>query len=871
MQENTEVAQTEVRAWARSIGITGPSTTVVGIRTDAEQSLVNFLESSLVGRIEKSAPQTPESTGGAERAVRVLKENLACISQDLLDDGFQLLVNRESIPYIVRYIAVMHNQHHKVFGGNRTPSQHVVGQDRQPFKSSMLGAVVFAEVPDSVQSPSGSRFIPAAFLGYEFASRAPLVSGKVGQPGETSVKVFRAKSIKVLSKIVYAVDFCPFLLKINEEGQGRRSDFDPTVDSGTGFKERAPLSMPKSGPPKAWLDRFGRTENCYACKQSALHGRVHSARCKRRYETWLREQRQQEENQPGFEPAPRPEGSSAPSVASHPTGYRRASQKQPPVAPAGMGADSSERFEPESPPIPDGPPLDPDNDVDMNDYSPSMAPANDPDDPMEIDLATSFRFVRDEPIEMQTACVFTGETTQELLKLGASSLADHTHANFISPMYLPKIGMPTRYSKFRLGGRDVFLARPEQVFTEDRKVTLDVDKTVLAREVELGSMEKVSFGTILDKKEADAFCKKYDVKPISCRWVVTEKEINNLPDVRCRMVVQQVATGNGVASTLGYSSNTPSGEAVRSILILAASNGWRIGTLDVSTAFMNSDLPPGMKVIVRMPGDVSLSQDHHEPAFAVLKRALNGLRCASKAWLMLAKSICESHGLSACPGEPCVFRGKFRKNSFFCNMALVIYVDDILVSFDREGALEHLREAFQEKVQKVKLCGQIGIKEEGKVTFLGREIARRKGSDSLFIRVPPSYLEEVTENMTAKEIPPQLDLQKQTSEADNKPLTAEAASMYRTILGKVAWWAQTRVDVLRYISILSTGQSTPLHKHEIGLKKLLRFLKSSLHLWQEFKIDNKSGIQLYCDASWKDISVSGYLLHNVEGKLVEGS
>ena len=36
-------------------------------------------------------------------------------------------------------------------------------------------------------------------------------------------------------------------------------------------------------------------------------------------------------------------------------------------------------------------------------------------------------------------------------------------------------------------------------------------------------------------------------------------------------------------------------------------------------------------------------------------------------------------------------------------MALVIYVDDILVGFDRPGALEELRDAFQEKVQKVKI------------------------------------------------------------------------------------------------------------------------------------------------------------------------
>ena len=199
------------------------------------------------------------------------------------------------------------------------------------------------------------------------------------------------------------------------------------------------------------------------------------------------------------------------------------------------------------------------------------------------------------------------------------------------------------------------MAKPEKVVSEDCKAVLDVDKTVAARITELLSMEKVELGRVIGRAEAEEFCKRHDLKPVGCRWVITEQEINRAPDVRCRMVVQQIASGHGVASTLGYSSSTPSSEAVRAVLIQTASEGWHLGTLDVSTAFMNSDLPPGMKVVVRLPGDISLSLHSHRPAFAVLRRALNGLRCASKAWLMLAKSICENHGLSSCPGEPCVF------------------------------------------------------------------------------------------------------------------------------------------------------------------------------------------------------------------------
>ena len=43
----------------------------------------------------------------------------------------------------------------------------------------------------------------------------------------------------------------------------------------------------------------------------------------------------------------------------------------------------------------------------------------------------------------------------------------------------------------------------------------------------------------------------------------------------------------------------------------------------------------------------------------------------------------------------------------------------------------------------------------------------------------------------------------------------------------------------------------PLHKHEIGLNRLLRYLKSNLHIHQELR--NSGGdrtIRLYTDASW---------------------
>ena len=311
-----------------------------------------------------------------------------------------------------------------------------------------------------------------------------------------------------------------------------------------------------------------------------------------------------------------------------------------------------------------------------------------------------------------------------------------------SPFYLPKIGEPTEFKSFQLGGSTVFLATPARVFSEEKK-PLDRDLAMQGRLVELEALNCVRFGKIVSKKECDKYCQLHGIKPIACRWVLGSKETDNKPGVRCRVVVQQIAAGNGIAATLGYSSATPSTEAVRAPLIDVASQCWTIGAMDVSTAFMHADLPPGVHVAIRLPADVSATKDIHSPTYAIASKALNGLCCASKAWLQL-KQVTKSHGLVSCPTGPCAFKGVFCRGRFSCRMVLLLYVDDILVGCDSPHGLENLRDAFLHSVSKSKITGQLNPDQPGTITFLGREPTCFAGS----------------KNLSQTDTPPQIDLEK---------------------------------------------------------------------------------------------------------------
>lgn len=330
--------------------------------------------------------------------------------------------------------------------------------------------------------------------------------------------------------------------------------------------------------------------------------------------------------------------------------------------------------------------------------------------------------------------------------------------------------------------------------------------------------------------------------------------------VRMRVVVQQVASGAPSAGKLGLSSATPSGEAVRALLAMGSQPKMGIATLDVSDAFLHSRLPRGERVLVRLPPDVSWSPTEYAPVFADLSRALNGLRSASRAWLDMVCEEATAHNLQVCPTESTVFKGIFNDGEISVFMALICYVDDLLVVSPDPRAPQCVQKMLRRKVEKVKVTGCIPPQSVGVLHFLGREISRTEDL-ILRVRVPTPYLQELTQDLSATDTPPNLDaLGEPMSYEDSAALSEKKANKYRSDLGRLAWWTQSRPDFLRYTSLLSTGQQKPTVAHERALHKVLRFAKSCLHLFQEFVWDTSVGVRAFCDASWSARSVNGFVV-----------
>ena len=119
------------------------------------------------------------------------------------------------------------------------------------------------------------------------------------------------------------------------------------------------------------------------------------------------------------------------------------------------------------------------------------------------------------------------------------------------------------------------------------------------------------------------------------------------------------------------------------------------------------------------------------------------------------------------------------------------------------------------------LNGKLKIKETGRITaaggritFLGREI-ERQGSH-LRMRVPPAYMDalfvtEFCKDLKVVTAPPDIvkTVEQGRASGSDPELSDAAAARYRAVLGRIAWWGQSRPDLSRWMSILSQGQSKP--------------------------------------------------------------
>ena len=357
---------------------------------------------------------------------------------------------------------------------------------------------------------------------------------------------------------------------------------------------------------------------------------------------------------------------------------------------------------------------------------------------------------------------------------------------------------------------------------------------------EIEGLTSVKAGNVLTQREMEAFCAKFGIKPIPCRWVTGEKPEAD-EGVRARMVVKDIARGAATARAQGISSPTPSVESLRALLGMAC-GAWgcppmSLFAIDVSQAFMNAPVEKH-HVVVRLPTSASRDNDANEPVYLEAKKGLNGLRVGSLAWASFFARIVREAGLESSVTEPCLYAGSVGG----APVVLICYVDDVLVATPKEASYKIVFDLLAKHV-KIRETGRIPLAsaKDGSLRFLGRTISRKAGDAALYLSVDPDYMDECFREFgTEKGSTTFPDIRPAIEETiDQEPISAEAHARFRRILGRLSWMCQTRLDLLVLVGLLSTGQASPKPGHEKALRMVLRYLITDMKVGPRFPTEGE--------------------------------
>ena len=899
---NLQVTAQHIRQILAEFGVTGSDGPPIDIRTDAATDVGELLRRSAINReftVSRAGPQEHNVVGSAERGVREIKEAISVVRLELAKHQLDVVDSMVGWDGICRYVVAMHNLHGKKFG--KTPREMLresPASSENPV-SAMFCSQVLAETPESV--PSIGRFVTAAYLWPVRNSFAHFVVAMI----ENELKYFQAKSLKLVLPLVFPPDLIQRFV-VSTEGVPRMIEDKSPVEVVPSDFMKLPGRVP---PPKSWVDAEGKTPGCKACDSGK--GK-HSVACQTRYSKWLESHHasgakvgvpspagavpeppllddQQEVAGEGSDYSPTtPPGSDGEgaAVAQEREKRRKVQESSSPdpfytghcpacesgmdvpgirhnaeckkkraslsVKPAVSGPPALTDA-PAGPSVPSGPRASPDYFDDNWDIVPSpegdavMAdgpPGGEENVPMEYEI-----------IDLNQCGV-----------LAKPSCLSDLHLVSIARLNVESIAYDGSKGEFKVidfcGGR-VKLWKPSHAISDTTLGELDPEGTFKAMQKECDGLTAVRAGVILSEKQKDDFCKRHGVKPITCRWVTNEKPESE-EGVRARIVVKDIARGSATARSLAISNPTPSVESLRMVLG-AASGSWGVElslhAIDVSQAFMNSPLRDHERIILRFP--LSLSTMSGEPIFIEAHKALNGLRVASLTWSVFLKDIVSKVNLACSTTEPCLYGGVIDGSPTL----LLCYVDDLLVASSSDKAFHRVFKELSKHV-KVRETGKISLSKEGggSLKFLGRMISRQSGSPTLVMQVDASYMDGACEEFGIKvpkgvasppDIKPSLE-----ATVEESPISPEAHSRYRRVLGRLAWLAQTRMDLLHYTSLLASGQSEPRPGHEKALRQVLRFVAADSRVGQHFPISdgeehhlNEKEVIVYSDAAFAPMRV----------------
>ena len=269
---------------------------------------------------------------------------------------------------------------------------------------------------------------------------------------------------------------------------------------------------------------------------------------------------------------------------------------------------------------------------------------------------------------------------------------------------------------------------------------------------------------------------------------------------------------------------------IRVVLSIAASRSWPIHQLDVKNAFLHGNLEE--TVYCQQPSGFV---DPSAPtAVCLLQKPLYGLKQAPRAWYQRFATYIRQLGFTSSASDTSLFIYKDGDNVAY----LLLYVDDILLTASSTSLLQHIT---------ARLHSEFAMTDLGDLHFfLGISVTR--SSNGLFLS-QRQYAVDLLRRAGMSECHPTatpVDARCKLSATDGAPVSDPTE--YRSLAGALQYLTLTRPEIAYAVQQVCLFMHDPREPHLALVKRILRYIKGTLHIGLHIGTAPVDSLTAYSDA-----------------------
>jgi hypothetical protein len=243
-------------------------------------------------------------------------------------------------------------------------------------------------------------------------------------------------------------------------------------------------------------------------------------------------------------------------------------------------------------------------------------------------------------------------------------------------------------------------------------------------------------------------------------------------------------------------------------------------------------------------------EDPTHPDFVCqLNKSLYGLKQAPRAWYSRFATFLLTLGFVEAKSDTSLF--VYHRGSEVAY--LLLYVDDIVLTASSPSLLRRIISALQQ---------EFSMKDLGKLHhFLGMQVQPCAGGLFLSQR---QYMMDILARAGMAECKPcstPVDTNPKIAATDGAPVAD--ATDYRSLAGALQYLTFTRPDIAYAVQQVCLHMHDPREPHLAALKRILRYVRGTLHLGLQLRPSPVTDLVVYTDADWAGCpdtrkSTSGY-------------